>query len=70
LDFKTFLQDKGITQNELAKRLNLSQASISLWVTKKNFPRFETMQKLAVALDVDLQTIIECFVQDEKNAKK
>ena len=63
------LNERGITQTMLANELKISQSSISLWLNKKTLPRFKTMQKLADALDVDLQTIVACFVQDKKQQK-
>lgn len=61
---------KNITQSMLAKKLKVTQPCISNWCNRKGQPNIQTMQKLADALDVDLQTIVACFVQDNKKTKK
>lgn len=66
--FSDLLQQKKLSQRKLAKKLKLSQAAISLWVTGKCMPHLITMQKIAEILEVDLQTVINCFV--DKTLKK
>lgn len=60
---------KNLTQNQLAKKLNCSRTLVSAY-ENKTIPTISQMQKLADALDVDLQTIVACFVQDNKKTKK
>ena len=62
MTFKNLLKNHNLTQTELAKQLGLSQSTISLWVLGKCYPRFDKMQKLAKVLNVDLQTIVNCFI--------
>ena len=65
------LNQLNITQTNLAKRMHLSQSTISLWILGKCYPRFDTMQKLAKTLNVDLQTIVNCFNdKKEKDQQK
>ena len=64
------LASKNITQSMLAKKLKVTQPCVSNWCNRKGQPNLQTMQKLADALDVDLQTIVACFVQDNKKTKK
>jgi len=56
---------KNITIKELALKLKLTRNAITQYETGKRTPSLQTMQKLADALEVDLQTIIECFVKSE-----
>ena len=59
---------KNLTQNQLATKLNCSRTLISAYENKVT-PNIAQMQKLADALEVDLQTIVACFVQDKKQQK-
>lgn len=60
---------KNLTQNQLATKLNCSRTLISAYENKVT-PNIAQMQKLADALDVDLQTIVACFVQQDKKQQK
>lgn len=48
---------KKLTQSELAKILDVSDKSISKWENGQAFPRIETFEKLAVALDTTVEDI-------------
>ncbi len=51
-------QREGLTQQELASRANVSQRQISLYQTGKSIPQRETLEKLAAALDEDVEFLI------------
>lgn len=61
---------KSLTQLELALQLKVTQTTVSKWEKKKALPNIKTMQKIAKILDVDLQTIVNCFVKDKEKTKK
>ncbi len=67
LNLKNLRKSKLITQKGIAKKTGWSTGKISMLENNKITPNLPTMQKLADALDVDLQTIVACFVQDAKN---
>ena len=50
-------EEKNLTQAELAKQLDVSDKSISKWENGQAFPRIETFEKLAVALDTTVEDI-------------
>ena len=50
-------ENKNLTQTELAKILDVSDKSISKWENGQAFPRIETFEKLAVALDTTVEDI-------------
>lgn len=56
---------KNLTQKQLANLINVTQTAISKFEKNIAIPKFHTMQKLADALEVDLQTIVECFIKKE-----
>ena len=47
---------KGITQNELAKRLGITQSAVGQFEKKDSGIRYETVQKIAEALEVPIYT--------------
>lgn len=50
-------ENKSFTQGELAKILDVSDKSISKWENGQAFPRIDTFEKLAVALDTTVEDI-------------
>jgi transcriptional regulator with XRE-family HTH domain len=52
LRIKELCKNKGITLNQLAEKIGISQPSISGIATGKQKPSFDTLEKLAEALEV------------------
>ncbi len=50
---------RGMTQSELAKAVGLAQASISTLESGETKPAFETLIKLARALDCSLDDLVD-----------
>jgi len=50
-------EEKNLTQAELAKELNVSDKAVSKWENGQAFPRTETFEKLAVALNTTVEDI-------------
>ena len=40
-------EERGVTQNELAERLNISRTTVAMWETGNSMPRAETLMQLA-----------------------
>jgi transcriptional regulator with XRE-family HTH domain len=54
-------EQKGLTINELARRADVSAASISIMEAGKHTnPSLDTLCKLASALDVTIDDLVEC----------
>ena len=51
-------EEKNLTQTELADKLDVSDKSISKWENGQAFPRMETFEKLAFALDTTIEDIL------------
>ena len=51
-------KERGIGQNELAKKLNLSNASISYWENAKQIPNAEVIYKLSKFFDVSADYLL------------
>lgn len=59
--FKKLLVNCNTTQEELANKLNVTQALVSKWATGKGQPRTKMLSQIANALGVDVSTVVECF---------
>ena len=61
---KELCKEKGITLNQLAEKIGISQPSISGIATGKQKPAFDTLEKMADALEV---TPAELFAPQPTN---
>lgn len=59
-------EEKDLTQAELANMLDVSDKSISKWENGQAFPRIETFEKLAVALDTTVEDIFSASKDEIK----
>ena len=50
---KTILQQKNITQEDLAERIDCTQSAVSKMLTRKSRPQRKTILKMATALNVE-----------------
>lgn len=56
----TLRKEKGLTQKELAEKLDVTDKAVSRWETGRNYPDIETLEKLADALDISISELLEC----------
>lgn len=52
-------KEKGLTQLQLAERLNVTDKAISRWETGKNYPDIEIFESLSNVLDVSVSELLE-----------
>ena len=48
VQLKNYLDAQGINQSEFARRMNVTKACVSLWISRKNMPRPEPMYKIKI----------------------
>lgn len=51
-------QKLGLTQRELAVKIGVSSSTVSYWEVCKNYPSEETLEKIAILFDRDLEGMI------------
>ena len=56
---KKLRNEKGLTQEQLAKRFNVSNRSVSRWETGSNLPDISLLVEIADFYDVDVREIID-----------
>ena len=62
MTFKEARESVGLTQDALAKLLNISRTTVAMWESGSSLPRADKLPKLAA--------IFGCTVDDLLNAKK
>ena len=63
LAIKKEMKYKGITQNDIAEKLGIKQANVSLILSRKRVPRIDTFNNIAGVLNMEL-------VVEKKKQKK
>lgn len=56
-EFKRLREEKGLSQVEMAKILNISRSAVGMYEQGKREPDFETLEKIADYFNVDLDTL-------------
>ncbi len=64
---KELRKSQGITQEMLAETINMDITSLSKIETGRNYPQYETIEKIAEALNLDIDKLF-CF--SEKLSKE
>ena len=52
----------GVSQIQVAQKLGISQGAVAMWETGKRIPKTTDLPKIAEALNVSVETILECFI--------
>lgn len=65
-----YREKQNLTQKQLSNIMKVSQPTISKWENKKIVPNAKTMLILANALQVDVQDIINCFIDETEKDKE
>lgn len=55
---KKFRENKKLTQEDMAERMNVTRQAVSNWETEKTQPDIETLQKIAQILEVSVEELI------------
>lgn len=64
---KNLRKSKGITQEKLAEVINMDITSLSKIETGRNYPLAETVEKIAEALDIDIDKLFSFKENFSKN---
>ena len=55
---KNLRTDKGLTQDELAERLNVSRTLVCKWETGSRLPAYNNVEELSTIFDVDSELMM------------
>lgn len=65
MTLETILKMENITQEELAKKIKVSQATISRWISGKTKPTFENLIELSKIFDLSYDLIFDCLTEQK-----
>jgi transcriptional regulator with XRE-family HTH domain len=64
-NLRYFMEQRGITQADICRELNVSSATVSDWCTGNKYPRIDNMQRIAELLGILYSTLTtEHGIQD------
>lgn len=55
---KSLLEEKGMTQAELARRTGMTEASVSRYISGQRTPRISQAYRMALVIGIDMNTLI------------
>lgn len=58
---KAILLEKDITQEALARKLDVSLGTVNAWVTGRKIPRFDNVCQMANELEIPFKSIAKAF---------
>ena len=61
---------KGMTQNELAEKMNVTDKAVSKWERDLSCPDINTISKLADILDVSVEELLKAKKKENSNTAK
>ena len=62
-------KQKGMTQNELAEKMNVTDKAVSKWERDLSCPDINTISKLAEILDVSVEELLIAKKKEDSNTK-
>lgn len=62
-------KEKGMTQNELAEKMNVTDKAVSKWERDLSCPDINTISKLADVLDVSVDELLQAKKKEYPNTK-
>ena len=62
-------KQKGMTQNELAEKMNVTDKAVSKWERDLSCPDINTISKLAEILDVSVEELLKAKKKEDSNTK-
>ena len=69
-NIKNLRKNKGLTQEELASKLNVVRQTVSKWEKGLSVPDAELLKKLAEILETDVSTLLGSSIMPDKENNK
>jgi transcriptional regulator with XRE-family HTH domain len=62
---KLIRNKRGLTQKELGKKIGVTAVTVGQWETGKRNPKYETLQRISNALEIDVSELFEPPTKEE-----
>ena len=70
MKIKTLRKNNGFPkQKEFAKAIGQKVSTVSMWETDRSTPNTTDIPKIAKALNVSVEQVLECFTSETKKAE-
>ena len=60
----------GLTQDELAKKLNVARTTVANWEQERNYPDIKLIRELSKVLEISVEELMNKSVQEASNDNK
>ena len=60
-------KERGMTQQQVADKLNIKQSTVAMWETGKSSPSFKTLIALSEVLDVSVDTLCKSLSENKQD---
>lgn len=61
MKFKELLKNNDMSGARLGRKIGVSRALVSVWVTERGRPTTKDLPKIAEALDISVEEVLNCF---------
>lgn len=69
MNFKELLKSKRFNCSSLARELNISPATVSLWANGSTEPKAEMIKKIAEICEIDIPVVFNAILETKEQAK-
>lgn len=63
MNLKEIRKALSVSQSELARKIGVSQGAVSMWEKGRRVPKVTDFPKIAAALNVPVEQVLECFIK-------
>lgn len=70
MQLKALRKNNGFSkQKEFAKAIGQKVSTVSMWETGRSIPKTTDLPRIAKALNVPVERVVECFTSETKKAE-
>ena len=70
MNIKNIRMSKGLTQDDLAKSVNVQRTTVTMWETNRSLPNIIMLKKIAEVLDCTVDDLLKENIQEKSDIYK